>query len=256
MRFFKRAIAVLIVIFVLPAAASASWWAIQDRPASWREADWSASGVLPDAATNADAAIYILAARTGGMKGALSVHSWIVTKKAGASGYERYDKVGWGLPVRRNAYPADARWYSNTPFVVALVRGGEAERLIPKVEAAIAVYPFSNRGDYGLWPGPNSNSFTAHVLRSVPELDAELPPTAVGRDYRPGIIAFDHSPDWSDIHVSLGGLAGFAAGLHTGIELQFLGLVAGIDLLRPALKIPGFGRLELWSPAGRAAGSV
>ncbi|EKF19822.1 DUF3750 domain-containing protein [Nitratireductor pacificus] len=256
MRNFKRAIVFLIVVFILPSAASAGWWALQDRPGSWWDADWSASGVLPAAISDDEAAVYVLAARTGGMKGALSVHSWIVTKKAGASGYDRYDKVGWGLPVRRNAYAADARWYSNTPFIVAMVRGPEAERLIPRVEAAIASYPFSRRGDYGLWPGPNSNSFAAHVLRAVPELHAELPPTAIGRDYRPGIIAFEHSPNWSDIHLSLGGLAGFAAGLNTGIELHFLGLVAGIDLLRPALKIPGFGRLELWSPADASAGSV
>ena len=74
----------------------------------------------------------------------------------------------------------------NTPYVVAAITGEEAERLMPQVEAAIASYPFSQRGDYGIWPGPNSNSFTAHVLRSVPDLDIALPPTAVGRDYRPG----------------------------------------------------------------------
>ena len=56
-----------------------------------------------------------MAARTGGLKGAFSVHTWIVIKKAGAKAYERYDKVGWGMPIRRNAYPADGRWYSNVP---------------------------------------------------------------------------------------------------------------------------------------------
>ncbi|MCR4265303.1 DUF3750 domain-containing protein [Nitratireductor sp. ZSWI3] len=254
MPIFKRTIAFLVIVFLLPASASLGWWALQDRPASWREANWSASGILPSATADDTPAIYVLAARTGGLKGGLSVHSWIVVKKRAAATYDRYDKVGWGLPVRRNAYAADARWYSNTPFIVAAIRGEEAERLIPDVEAAITAYPFSRHGDYGLWPGPNSNSFTAHVLRSVPGLRAELPPTAVGRDYRPGLLAFDHAPDWSSIHLSLGGLAGFAAGVRTGIELHFLGLVAGIDILRPAVKIPGYGRLDLWPVADASAG--
>lgn len=249
MRFFKRTLLFITLVFILPAFASLAWWAVQERPGSWRSADWSASGVLPHATDNPKAAIYVMAARTGGMKGALSVHSWLVLKRAGASSYDRYDKVGWGSPVRRNAYPADGRWYSNTPYVVAAITGEEAERLMPQVEAAIASYPFSQRGDYGIWPGPNSNSFTAHVLRNVPDLDASLPPTAVGRDYRPGLFTFDHTPDWSDVHVSLGGLAGVAAGLRSGVELHFLGLVAGLDLRRPALKVPGFGRVELWPSA-------
>ncbi|WP_295808852.1 DUF3750 domain-containing protein [uncultured Nitratireductor sp.] len=246
MRFFKWTLLFLIVVFVLPASGSMAWWAMQDRPGSWRNADWSASGVLPPASQDTDAAIYVMAARTGGMKGALSVHSWLIVKRPNASDYERYDKVGWGSPVRRNAYPADGRWYSNTPYVVAALKGENAERLIPQVEAAIASYPFSRHGDYGLWPGPNSNSFTAHVLRTVPDLDIALPPTAVGRDYRPGVFAFDHTPDWSDVHVSLGGFAGLAAGLRSGFELHFLGLVAGLDLRNPALKVPGFGRIDLW----------
>ena len=75
-----------------------------------------------------------MAARTGGFKGALSVHSWIVLKKPGEDAYVRYDKVGWGSPVRRNAYAADALWYSNRPFVVHAVTGDEAERLLPEVE--------------------------------------------------------------------------------------------------------------------------
>ena len=37
--------------------------------------------------------------------------------------------------------------------------------------------------DYRIWPGPNSNSFVAHVLREVPELGTTLPPNATGRDF-------------------------------------------------------------------------
>lgn len=252
-RWMKRLLFVLAVLFALPALLSAGWWLSLERPASWRQADWSSAGMLPPAANTPQAVIHVMAARTGGLKGALSTHSWIVTKRAGAASYDRYDKVGWGNPVRRNAYAADARWYSNTPFIVKTIRGERAARLIPRVEAAIAAYPHSARGGYRIWPGPNSNSFVAHVLRQVPELDATLPSTAVGRDYladgsRWG--RFWHvDGDGQDAKLSLAGFAGVSVGLRSGLEVHFLGLVAGVDIRRPAVKLPGFGRLDLTTTA-------
>lgn len=188
--------------------------------------------------------MHILAARTGGLKGAFSVHSWIVVKEAGAQRYERYDKVGWGNPVRRNAYAADANWYSNPPSIVASITGERAEALIPDIQAAIDAYPYDGRGDYAIWPGPNSNTFVAHVLRSVPAIGAVLPPHAVGKDYL-GAKLVHIDPDRRDIHVSLGGLAGLSAGLRSGFELHLLGQTFGVDFLAPALKLPGIGRIDL-----------
>lgn len=252
MRLVKRLFAFLLLVFVAPALVAVAWWETQDHPRSWRNADWSSSGLLPRPQDDPEAAIYVMAARTGGLKGALSVHSWIVTKAAGAKTYARYDKVGWGSPVRRNGYPADARWYSNPPAIVRKVSGAEAGRLIPKVEAAIAAYPFSRPGDYRIWPGPNSNSFVAHVLAAVPELGARMPPNATGRDYAPGFASLAWSAATQDLHATLGGYLGFSAGRGSGLELHFLGLVAGFDVMEPALKIPGFGALPLL-PAAEAS---
>lgn len=245
LQFVKRLAAFIVVVFILPVAATATWWALQERPNSWRNASWDASGVLPAATDTGDAAIYVMAARTGGMKGALSVHSWIVVKQAGSDAYVRYDKVGWGMPIRRNGYSADAFWYSNLPYIVHAVTGPDAEAMIPQVERAIAAYPYSQNGGYRIWPGPNSNSFVAHVLDSVPALGTRLPPNAVGRDFQPGLAAFRLAPDWRDLHATLGGLAGFAIGTRSGFEIHFMGLVAGIDVMKPALKIPAFGRVDL-----------
>jgi len=198
---------------------------------------------LPDPEKAPGAAVYVMAARTGGMKGALAVHSWIVTKASGDRRYTRYDKVGWDNPVRTNAYPADGRWYSNAPEMLLELHGAEAAQLVPRIEAAIQAYPFSGRGDYTLWPGPNSNSFVAHVLRSVPELDLVLPPEAIGRDFRPFGDFATLSPDWRNLELSLGGYAGFAVGALYGVELRLGGLVFGIDVARPGIKLPGFGRI-------------
>lgn len=243
-QFAKGSLIAFIIAFLLPVAATAAWWSTVERPGSWRSANWSSSGTLPTPEID-DAAIYVMAARTGGLKGALSVHSWLVVKVPGQAAYARYDKVGWGMPVRRNAYPADANWYSNAPKVIHAVRGERASELLPAIDAAIASYPYDTPGGYRIWPGPNSNSFVAHVIESVPQLGATMPPNATGRDFAPGVVSLRVSSDRQDLHVTLAGLAGFAFGRRSGIEIHLLGAVAGIDILRPALKVPAIGRVDL-----------
>jgi len=251
-RYIFKTIKWLLILFIIPALVSVGWWALQERPGSWRNADWSSSGILPAPASHADAAVYVLSARTGGLKGALSQHSWIVLKHVGAPNYDRYDKVGWGNPVRKNAYAADGKWYSNRPEILLSLRGEKAAALIPEIEAAIGSYPHSSRGGYTIWPGPNSNSFVAHVLRQVPELGIVLPPNAVGRDYLADGKWYFFAKDHEDFQVSLLGLAGMSIGRRSGFELNFLGLVSGIDVTHPALKLPGFGRIP-WPFSSSAA---
>ncbi|OCW56797.1 DUF3750 domain-containing protein [Hoeflea olei] len=234
---------ILLLCFVAPALASLGVRAASSHPGSWRSADWSSAGLLPAATEQSEPAVYVMAARTGGLKGGLAVHSWIVTKPEGALRYTRYDKVGWGNPIRVNGYDADGRWYSNTPEILLALQGAEAARLIPKIEAAVKAYPHSGRGDYRIWPGPNSNSFVAHVLRAVPELGIVLPPEAVGRDYRPWGEFVTVTPDGRNVEFSLGGYAGLAAGTLYGVELRLGGLVFGLDVNRPGIKLPGFGRI-------------
>src|SRR4029077_7682107 len=103
-----------------------------------------------------------------------------------ARSWTRYDVVGWGNPVRTNGWGPDGRWYGNHPNALAAIRGPESAALIPRIEQTVKNYAFSNSGDYRIWPGPNSNTFVATVLRAVPELGVTMPPNAIGRDYRPG----------------------------------------------------------------------
>lgn len=247
MRLIFKFFVIIFMLFLVPTIAAAGWWASVERPVSWRNADWGATGLLAGADKPDDAAIYVMAARTGGFKGAFAVHSWILIKRPGQIGYDRYDKMGWGSPIRKNTHPADANWYSNPPHVVGRVSGDKALSLIDDVEAAIAQYPYSDRGDYTLWPGPNSNTFVASVLRAVPELNISLPPNAVGRDYLGAKTFIVRESDGSDTHFSILGLIGFSFGQTTGVELHFLGQSIGFDFSRPAIKLPAFGRIELVS---------
>ena len=101
------------------------------------------------------------------------------------------------------------------------------------------------RGSYTVWPGPNSNTFLAHVARNVPELRLDIPPTAIGKDYRRWYEPFARSPSGTGFQVSLLGLAGLMLGLEDGLEVNFLGLSFGVDFRPPALRLPGLGRAEL-----------
>ncbi len=236
-RLFRRLMLALLLAFILPVGAATAWWASVDRPTSWRAADWGPSGLLP---LPDGPAIHVLAARTGGWKGAVSVHSWIVYAAPGARSWTRYEVVGWGTPVRRNAYAPDARWYSNAPWVVGSLTGPAAAALIPQLEATIAAYPHS--GVYTIFPGPNSNTFVGHVLRALPELGVTLPPIAVGKDWLgPGLNATRDAG--GDVHLSAGGLAGLSLGPRSGLELHLFGQTLGLDLRAPGVKLPGIGRV-------------
>lgn len=243
LKLFRRLALFIFVMFLAPAMMATGWWMTQTHAANWRDADWSSSGVLLAQPAANDAAIYIMAARTGGLKGALSLHSWLVLKRPGATNYDRYDVVGWGNPVRKNAYDADGNWYSNKPTVIHEIHGEEAASLIPRIEAAITNYPYAAHGNYVIWPGPNSNSFVAHVLRAVPQIGIVLPPNAIGRDFPTEGRLFAIDDDWQNFHANLFGYAGISAGARSGFEIQFMGLVAGLDILNPGLKVPGFGRV-------------
>jgi hypothetical protein len=238
----------LVVLFLLPVAARATLFAFQDRPRSWSQADWSSIGSLPPAAQHPDARVLVLSGRTGGWKGVIAVHSWIVFKRENATSWTRYDVVGWGNPLRLNGWAPDGRWYGTPPTVISDVRGKAAQALIPKIESVVKDYRYANAGDYRIWPGPNSNTFVATILRAVPQLGATMPPNAIGRDFRPEPFA-GLTDSGTGIEASLWGLAGIKLAWVEGIEINLLGLVVGLDIRQPAIKLPGFGRLALdfWS---------
>ncbi len=231
----------VIATVLLPAAAFGAYYYAQGWPNSWRSADWTSARIAPDPKTNREAIIQIYAARAGRWKGAFAVHTWIALKPKNASAFTRFDVVGWGLPVRRDAYPADGRWYSNKPWVVRELRGAAAARLIPKIEATVARYPRKHRGDYTVWPGPNSNSFVAWIARQVPELGLEMPATAIGKDFLGDGLSWGPTPSGTGWQISWSGYLGAALGAKEGFELHVLGTTLGLDPQDLGIKVPGFG---------------
>jgi hypothetical protein len=122
--------------------------------------------------------------------------------------------------------------------------------MIPHIRAAIADYAWRNRGDYRAWPGPNSNTFVRAVMDAVPGIGVTLPPTAIGKDYPYDGRWLRPTPSRTGFQLSLGGYAGVTFGWVEGVEVNVLGGVVGLDLRRPALKLPGLGRIGMRGPDG------
>ncbi|MGQ7844585.1 DUF3750 domain-containing protein [Granulosicoccus sp. 3-233] len=194
-----------------------------------------------------EAVIQIYAARAARWRGAFGVHTWIATKRTGEDRYTRLEVIGYrvywgGEAVRVRTGVPDAMWFGNHPLLLRDLRGGqEVDLLIDRLHQAAADYPYNH--EYRVWPGPNSNTFTAFVARAVPELRLELPSNAIGKDFLPDGRIVDMTPSGTGVQLSLGGYAGLLAGIEEGVEVNILGLTAGVDLLPPAIKLPGVGRL-------------
>lgn len=221
----------------------------------WRNASHETIGIAPDPRAVPEALVQVYAARAFGWRGLFGVHTWIAVKPTGAKTYTVYEVIGWRLRYGDSAVvvhdrPPDARWYGSEPELIAERRGTGVEELITRIDAAARSYPW--RGEYTLWPGPNSNTFTAWVTRAVPELGVDLPPTAIGKDYVGGTLLAS-APSGTGFQISLFGLTGITASGIEGLEVNLLGLTFGLNPFDPALKLPLLGRL---GPARAMAASA
>jgi hypothetical protein len=204
----------------------------------------SSTGLAPDPETTPEAVVQVYSARTLGLKGLFGVHTWIAVKAGGANAYTVYEVIGWRMrwgesPVVIRQRVPDARWFGAEPELIAEKRGTGVDVLIARIDRAAREYPWAN--EYRLWPGPNSNTFAAWVLRAVPELQADLPPTAIGKDYSDRMIGA--APSGTGFQVSLGGLLGVTVSRVEGVELNILGLSFGINPFDFSVKLPMLGRL-------------
>ena len=243
---FKRTALVLSLILLLPLGIS-----LANPPRAegldgrgCRALPRHSAGLAPDPVAFADSAIVqVYAAATYGWRGYFAVHPWIIFKRSGETAYTRYEVTGWGRGpvVRRNGAVADGLWFGAVPTVLAEHRGAGVDEMIERIKAAIGSYPYAET--YRSYPGPNSNTFIAHIGREVPALQLDMPANAIGKDWRPLADPVGRAVSGTGWQASLFGLLGVTVGIEEGLELNVLGLNFGIDLNRPALRLPLIGRL-------------
>ncbi|WP_153111025.1 DUF3750 domain-containing protein [Propionivibrio limicola] len=219
-----------------------------DRPEnrSWQTAPRHSAGIAPDPVRQADVAIVqVYSAATYGWRGLVAHHPWIIFKRTGETAFTRYDVIGWrgSAVVQRNYALPDGLWYGATPELLVDHRGDGVDAMIDEIEAAIKGYPYADT--YRSYPGPNSNTFLAHIGREVPALKLDLPANAVGKDYRLLGNPVGLSPSGSGVQFSLLGLLGASVGLQEGVELNVLGLNFGFDFNSVGVRLPFIGRIGL-----------
>jgi len=243
----RRRIVGLILLVPLYAACSVSYLGQSGRVSNndWRSASREPVGLAPDPAETPEAVVQVYAARTINWKGYFGVHTWIAVKRSGAPEFTVHEVIGYrlrrdGTTVVSRVRPPDSRWFGAEPDLLKDVRGPGVDALIDRIELAAQNYPYN--GTYRIWPGPNSNTFTAFVLRDVPELRADLPPTAIGKDYL-GLNPVALTPSGTGGQLNVFGLAGIAAGWEEGVELNVLGLTFGVDPASLSIKLPLLGRI-------------
>lgn len=221
-----------------------------------RDACWACDdsvGLAPNPAETSEALVHIYGARTYKWHGIFAVHTWVAYKPKDAQQYTVMHVIRrWPYPyvsALRTGYDLqpDRRWHGAMPELLYELKGKEAEAAIPKIQEAAKRYT----PNYHVWPGPNSNTFTAHIVRETPELQADLPSTAIGKDFFPDGSFVNWSPSGTGIQVTAYGLLGFMLGVEEGVEVNVLGLSLGVDLNPPALKLPLVGRLGIPQGNGR-----
>lgn len=213
----------------------------------WRTASHDPVGLAPDPSQSSEAVVQVYAARAFAWRGAFSVHTWIAAKPAHADRYTRYEVVGWRLYRAVSAvsisddHAPDAQWFGAAPWLLREVRGADAEAIIAALPEAVASYPYPKR--YRAWPGPNSNTFIAHVARRLPQLRLALPAIALGKDYLGDAARVARTPSGTGYQFSVFGVFGVLAGWREGLEFNILALSVGVDPRGLAIQFPGVGRI-------------
>jgi hypothetical protein len=170
------------MILIVLALLGAIGWGIPYllKPASAGEA------VAPNPADFPDAVVQVYGADVWGVRGRFAIHTWIATKAQNAETYTIYHVLGWrklrGMSVVsiEEGVP-NQKWFGSDPTLLLDKRGHDARELIGKIDQAARQYPYPD--SYTMWPGPNSNSFTAWIGLNVPELNMALPAKALGKNW-------------------------------------------------------------------------
>ena len=190
----------------------------------------------------------VYASRAFGWRGAFADHTWLAAKAQDADHFTRYEVIGWYGGGGRSVVSIsgqrapDAEWFGAPPRLITrrARRGGRGDH--PQAAAGrrdlSLRHARTTRG-----PVRTATRFVAHLGREIAELNVTLPSTAIGKDYLPIERIVSTTPSGTGVQLSLYGVLGVLYGSDEGLELNVLGLVTGIDLRHPALKLPGIGRV-------------
>jgi hypothetical protein len=162
-------------------------------------------------------------------------HAYIAVRQPGDDHWTIWECCGPGSHQSDNPFIPS---FGDGVRVHGVWRGKKAEKIIACIPGVTHKY-----GDpsYLPWPGPNSNTYVEHVMRTC-GMHADLPVTCIGRDYR-GWLGASWTSGGTGFQIE-SPLVGVKLGLTEGVDVHIFGLALGVDLWPPAIILPvGEGRL-------------
>jgi hypothetical protein len=237
---FKKALLILLlagpVLGIFKVDLSQTWNNYQER----------AVGIAPEATSCFEALVHIYQVKEPKWKGAFAVRTWIATKAKYARSYTVYaiDPEAKGknvVSIQRKA--PDETFFGQAPTLIYELKGKEAEKAVDKIDKLAKQYPYSM--EYESWFGPNQNTFVAHIVRNVDEIEFAMPSNAIGKDYLAFGRLYDRTPTKTGYQMSYKGMVGIMISRKEGFEVNVGGFVLGVNPSEQQIKLPGFGAIGL-----------
>ncbi len=218
-----------------------------DLKTHWSMAKRESTKTAPNPKEFKPALVRVYYARSFNWRGAFGAHTWMALKDEGAPDYQILQVMGWRLfgnqsTVDQHNGNPDRYWYGEKPMLVGEITGSQAGQAITRIREAATNYPYS--GKYRIWPGPNSNTFVAYLMRSAGILSFALPPTAIGKDYPVKGEFLSRPPSGTGWQLSFLGLLGACLSTVEGLRFHLLGLEFGWNPLKSEFYWPGVGILS------------
>lgn len=161
-------------------------------------------------------------------------HAWIVASIPGEEGYRTWEYLGIAATGRVD----DPLRHSYLPEVAVHGVIEDAPEVIKEKAECLDQFTESHareKPNYRLVPGPNSNTFVARAMRAC-GVHAELPATAVGRDYL-GPVGAAVTEAGTGVQIE-SALFGLRVGLREGVEVHLVGVALGVHFWPPGITVP------------------
>ena len=199
--------------------------------------------MLPPASADREARLLVFAARTGRWKGIFAVHSWVVFKPRARTRLEPLRRGRLGQSGAQNGWAPDGRWFGDSAARARRRQGRRGRGADPagcRRRSRTTATPMPATTACG--PGRTATPSSRRCCAPCPSLRVTLPPNAIGKDFRDGAYA-GLTDSRTGVEAILYGCSASRSAGSKASSSTCLGLVAGLDMRHPAVKLPGFGRL-------------
>lgn len=162
----------------------------------------------------------------------VSRHAWIVLHVPGEERLVRCEYLG-GASCGTTDDPFTYFGHGNVALH-SYMRTDQAKQIEACLEEKTPAWNDEHPGYFPI-PGPNSNTYVDAMLRRC-DIHADLPTTAIGKDYR-GPIGVSLTSGGTGVQLE-SWVVGLRLGVTEGVEVHLFSLGLGVDFWPPAILVP------------------